>query len=459
VGIATDGSVGIAWLRNAKKLHGWAHRSSLAEPNPVDEEFEAFWDDMQNVFDGILREFEKRFLEVHKSIDLLVEKTEPRSADVTFLKNSIPNNLASRGYFFDKLGSWKWIAPLERQGFFGDPPPARRHPDGSVSFPPWPPGRYLARMARHPEAQSDALRVALNIPATDNNQVHELMAEIALNLPPHLGRELVPKATEWLVYPQYGAFTQKLTDLAKALAKDGQADAALKLATEIFAIVPGDSERSQRHRPVRGRIDDHRYGRLLEACRDALATVDPSGAYDVFSSLLDRALDEANYTPGDDDYSRGWFPAIERDPDVHHASIVEMLVVAVRECACKLASTGAPKDAVLRIESRRRPIFHRVALHVLAESATQHVSLIEERLLDPKRFRDRHQRHEYLRLAARGFPYVSEATRRSFLSRIESASEPREDAERWARNQGAEVSTEEVASECRTWQRDMLAPL
>jgi hypothetical protein len=459
LGIATDSSVGVAWLRNARKLHGWAHRSALSAPNPVDDGFEAFWDDMQNVFDGILGEFEKRFLEVHKSIDLLAEKAEPQRSDVTFLKNSIPNNLASRGYFFEKLGSWKWLAPLERQGFFSDPPPTRRHPDGSVSFPSWPPGRYLARMARHPEAQSDVLRVALNIPATDNNEVHELLAEVALNLPPVLGRDLVAKATEWLSYPQFGPSTQKLAELAKVLAIGGQADAALKLAAAIFAIVPGDSERNQRHRTVHGRIDDHRYGRLLEVCRDVLATVDPSGAYDVFSSLLEQALDEANYTSGDDDYSWIWYPAIERGPDAHRASVVELLVVAVRECACKLANAGSLADSILRIEGKRRPIFRRVALHVLAEAPTQHVSLVEERLVDPTRFRDRHQRHEYLRLAARSFPHVSEATRASFLSRIDSASEPREDAERWSRNHGTEVSTEEVASECRTWQRDMLAPL
>jgi hypothetical protein len=95
--IASDDPVALAWLRAAPGedgLHSRAHRDSLEGPRPIDDEFKAFWEDMQGIFDEVLKRFEKHFLDVHKTIDALVAKDKPTADDVSFLKNNIPTLLA-----------------------------------------------------------------------------------------------------------------------------------------------------------------------------------------------------------------------------------------------------------------------------------------------------------------------------------------------------------------------------
>src|SRR5216683_6468233 len=83
-----------------------------------------------------------------------------------------------RRYFFDKLNNPRWITPLADRGFFMHPPtPLRDDAQGTIQFPPWPLSQYLARMARLPDAQEEVLRIALNIPATENMMVHRDLAE------------------------------------------------------------------------------------------------------------------------------------------------------------------------------------------------------------------------------------------------------------------------------------------
>src|SRR2546430_13314546 len=54
----------------------------------------------------------------------------------------------NRAYFFDRLDNPKWVGPLSKRGFFASPPnPVAAAEPGYVRFPPWPEGRYLARVA------------------------------------------------------------------------------------------------------------------------------------------------------------------------------------------------------------------------------------------------------------------------------------------------------------------------
>src|ERR1700693_4344098 len=86
--------------------------------------------------------------------------------------------------FFDSWSSPAWLGPLSEKDFFKNPPAPVR--DGQyISFSIWPESRYLARMARIPEAEETVLRIALAIPATENSRVHDDLADIALSLPPH----------------------------------------------------------------------------------------------------------------------------------------------------------------------------------------------------------------------------------------------------------------------------------
>jgi hypothetical protein len=461
--IASDDPVALAWLRTAPGedgLHSRAHRDSLESPRPVDDEFKAFWEDIQGIFDEVLKRFEKHFLEVHKTIDTIVAKGNPTADDVSFLKNNIPNNLVAREYLFERLPGPQWLELLAKDGFFADPPAADRDATaGTISFPPWPPGRYLARMAKMPEVGQLVLDVSLGVAATDNIRVHETLAEVALALPVALSKGLVPKVKEWLGHRQLGLLFQQLADVVVVLAAGGEPAEAIDLASDLFAILPGERQRPVGRKDVRGRVEEHQYKRLLERCRPALARAGGTETVELFCTLLDSALEQSEGTG--EDYSWMWRPAIEEHSQNHHESVPSALVSAVRDCVRESVERDpslAPA-IVQKLEGRGRLIYRRLALDVLAQHPERHVALIEERLQDKARFDDSGERHEYARLAAGAFPHVSEAVRSTLLSWIEAASETESTVARWTAEQGAPPSREDAERLRRIWQRDRLAPL
>ena len=92
--------------------------------------------------------------------------------------------VAERGgnyeYFFAKLASPDWIAPLQKRGRFSHPPPA--FVEGKyVRFPGWPEGSYLTRMA---PIAPDGVFGALDPSSfdSDNHYVHQILLEIAAGL-------------------------------------------------------------------------------------------------------------------------------------------------------------------------------------------------------------------------------------------------------------------------------------
>src|SRR5271166_4081088 len=84
-------------------------------------------------------------------------------------------------YFFGKLTSPDWIAPLQRKGRFSHPPETVVG-DNYIQFPPWPEGDYLVRMAPlAPQAVFDAIEAVAY--ASDNELVHQVLLQIAAELP------------------------------------------------------------------------------------------------------------------------------------------------------------------------------------------------------------------------------------------------------------------------------------
>src|SRR5262249_42081240 len=77
-------------------------------------------------------------------------------------------------YVFDRLENPLWLAPLHKKGFFRKPPPPQAQvKEGTVAIPPWPESRYLARMAKLPEAYLQVREIALAIPNTENILVQQ----------------------------------------------------------------------------------------------------------------------------------------------------------------------------------------------------------------------------------------------------------------------------------------------
>ena len=75
-------------------------------------------------------------------------------------------------YFFEHLDSPEWLEPLAARGLFKEPPPPEKV-DQYVRLPFWPESRYLVRMAAIAEARATVVRIAREIPKTENSRVYD----------------------------------------------------------------------------------------------------------------------------------------------------------------------------------------------------------------------------------------------------------------------------------------------
>ena len=87
----------------------------------------------------------------------------------------------NREYFYDRLQNPEWVPALAQRGVFDDPPTPEIGEDGSVQFPPWPEGRYLARMA--PVAPDAVATVLESLSASANPFVTRTLLEAAQPFP------------------------------------------------------------------------------------------------------------------------------------------------------------------------------------------------------------------------------------------------------------------------------------
>ncbi len=180
-------------------LARYAHRDALARPRVYDEQFEQVCDEFDHMLELLLDKFEVQFAQIFPRLDLLLRKDKPTREDVTWLKNSVPNNFVTYSYFFDKLGSHLWLALLKSKGFFTHLPREEYDPEtGRVSFFPWPQSRYLARMAKARAAQDTVLAIVLEIADTKNFYVREDVVDVALALPARKAVALLPMIRTWL---------------------------------------------------------------------------------------------------------------------------------------------------------------------------------------------------------------------------------------------------------------------
>lgn len=304
-------------------------------------------------------------------------------------------------YFFSKLGSPEWIAPLSQRGRFKHPP-AAEHIGNLVRFARWPEGEYLLRMAA---LAPDQVAAAIDPVCfeSDNPVVHQTVVEIASLLPHALARDIALRETKW-INKQLTLFTlypQKATALVAHLASNGEPDAALQLANAVLQVgeplkregvrVASDNAEAEvlERWPLTptAKLDPFWVQVFVSRITEPLLNSIPDGFLSMLAANLNRAVAiRSNQRDDTDDYSTIW------RPDLAHGSHYEIL----DECVSAL--TGAIKllakqetDNTQRIMAAlapyRWPIFERLRAFTYIEAARPEVPTVARFLSDPKRFR------------------------------------------------------------------------
>jgi hypothetical protein len=408
---------------------------------------------------------DERFFEKAARLDNAIEG-DPQATIDTVVELLEDDSL--RRYLFGHLDKIVWLAPLRERGFF-DNPPGPVVADGTVRFPPWPEGRYLARVAA--SAPEPILDIALHVSETGNVRVHEDLANVALALPPRFSARLVPKATSWLEMleaPSRTVLPDTLGDLLTHLTDGGEIDAALHLARELLALQAEDRSAGDiAFTDPRPRFDVWDYQRIL---RENLPGLVSSAGERTLSLLCNVLEDAARISRGghnsDEMESRPYWdgfyvqrPAIEDHSQNEPYGLIDALITAIRDAAERLVAEGeaSVRDMVAVLDRRGWQIFDRLALYLLWRFPDAAPDLVAERLTDRRRFGDPGLRHEYALLAQRCFATLSPADKRTILGWIEDGPDPeqlRRDREAFKEEPPTE---EEELRYADRWRRDRLA--
>lgn len=328
---------------------------------------------------------------------------------------------ANYQYFFEQLDSPDWIEPLADHGFFKHPPTPIRQ-GTTIRFPFWVESSYLARMAVHvPDLVASIIAA---IPETENTRVHEDIIDAACGMPAPLAATLTDRVAGFIdSYHQY-LLPEKVSQLIVHLADGGELAAAVRLARALLQPRrPDDEKLDGRVLPVdpRPRFGHPEYSEILGRVLAAIGTSSPETAYRLAAELLEEVLLAGDAT-GDrsEDFSYIWRPTIEDTPArLHRRGMRDDLVTAVRDIAND--ERLDVRMVVDDLESRRWPVFQRLALHALRTRGSEAVDLVLGRARQIDRLTDPGQRYEYTCLLSEALAFANEEGRDELLDLVLAA--------------------------------------
>ena len=371
-------------------------------------------------------------------------------------------------YFFERLQSPAWIAPLAEEKLFSEPYSAIRVGD-SYSFPVWGPGQYLARMATIPAAQAKVVEILKQLPASDNPRVYEVIADAGAAVPPQMAKELVAQLLRGVELPFQLILPEKVGAVIVRLADAGFVREALRLAQALLAIVAStppseeaDEEDSLRwmHREARGRIDDWYYGKVIDQILQSLVNAAGLEGFRLFCNLLQEAVAAGRKETGKgpDDYSYVWRTSIEHS-ERRRENVRDDLVSATRDAAAQIlqASPQLLREIVEHLRARPVRIFHRLALFLLMQHGESDIPLVRDSLADPTDWEDIGLHPEFDLLLARFFGHLEPAVQKLYLDWIDQGPDQAGYVAFRKQMDGHEPQEAEVKLHRDVWVRDHLA--
>lgn len=365
-------------------------------------------------------------------------------------------------YFFSKLSSPDWIAPLYEEGYFKQPPLAVREGD-YIRFPSWPEGEFLARVAS--AAPEQAARVLLKVETSDNALVHSVLVDIALKVPIQTATKWAAGETQWIVAQPFLALLlpEKFAELAARLAQGGEAKVAARLSKSLLEVLPdskppvGEGEYRLPPRP-RAKFDAWEYSRVIGIVLGPLIDALGGDALDLFSDLLDTALllSSADQWQSPDDYSFIWRDAIESSHE-DSRDLREALVSAVRDAATRLAEVEGCAAVLQRLKTRPWKVYRRIEVHLIRVSCDD-PDLVRETILSKELFDDASTYHEYAMLVRDKFSALTHDERLKWLAWISAGKNREGMRQRHLDATGEEIDDKTIESWNEQWQRDRLSP-
>lgn len=391
----------------------------------------------------------------------------PTEQQVRQAVETIQKLKANYTYFFEKNQSPDWIGPLRARGYFQHPPPPE--PVGDlVRYPPWPESQYLVRMTS--KVPDVVAKVLADLPATENIYVHGDVVDAARAMPGPLAAKLARKERLWIRSQKWllWLLPDRYAELIVHLAASAETNAAFEVAEALLEVVP-DSRASAEDAAIRtpepiAKMDHWDYERAIEKTLPALARLDGYRTLRLFAQLLETAMNFAEPPREGDfsDHSYIWRPAVEdhAQNEPEH-TVRDALVGATRDAAEAFARSDPTtvSGIVRELEGRRRSIFQRISLHVLAAFGNSALDRAKERLADWNLFSEINVRHEYFKLAQAHFKELSTEQVEELLGHLKTPPSLENYPRNYAAMFGRAPTDQEVEQARLGWQIEKLAVL
>jgi hypothetical protein len=435
LGVAETDSIAATWHRLSGAAK--AHRPSL-RVRPVDAEFEQYWVDTVAPFDELLDRLERRFLAYIDTLDELLAIPSPTRDDITRLDERVPRNVTTYKYFFERLESPDWFAPLRRKGFFKDP----------FSWY-WPPAVYLRKIAARFTAE--VLQVLIGIETDSPLTRAEFAAAVLAMSVAHASRwgqhEVAwiarQKRIGWLLPEAYGKAVAHL-------AANGDADTALVMTETILAN--GGEQKDAAVRVIEepaGKLEWYELERFTEHVTPALAR-SPAESLPRLIALLATILSSERAIGWD--ASRYWRSSIAQDrglvPGRRNA-----LVTAIRDVALEALRGGAMQmpEVLDLLDAQQHPICARLARFLLAQFPAGMGDRIRRELVDLDLLRDE-EHGEYRHLVRAAFAHLNADGQADVLRRLAAGPDTAEFRERVTNIRGTAPTDDVVHAYVLRWQ-------
>lgn len=469
VGLDETHQVVASWIEwcggeNTQGFHKRAHRVTAGTPRPVDDEFLAWWYDVQYVFDAVLDRQETCFLKYVPTLDRLLAIRVPTRRDVKALRTEVPSSFVIRRYFFDRLDNPAWLPLLQKEGFFNHLPLGRTDEElGVIEYPSWPQVRYLRRMSSPDGDPGTACDIILRLPSTDNTLLMSNLAQAAAVMPVEHARRLISLVTSWIPRLRGMAGIDDLGHLAVRLANAGCAEHSLQLCQALLQVQPTAGLRVFGHREVDGVVDSYHFEKVITECVPGIIADIGEPVLAMLCAQLDQAIaiTASDYTlDTGEDYLHISCPRVESASRGYGDDITHMLIAAVRDGAMHLLVQNClSADRLLDILSAKRwSIFHRISLHLLRVGTNVNTALITKALLDEALFAESEGRqHEYRLLLKERFGDLQVDQQLTILGWIDhgpDVSYYRSDD--YSQQIGRAVTDEEISSYADEWRLERL---
>lgn len=315
-----------------------------------------------------------------------------------------------RRVFFGGLRNPRWLPEFITRKIFASAPTRRVDAEGRWIWTPWPEGEYLVAVASDEPKQVAA---TLNSVVAEDAayEVPDLTLKAAVDMPAEHAATLVKLIVSFIDSPVDPRLGLNMVALVERLAAGGKLKDARRLAWALLRPRAGATRFTGTE--VEAGIDRYWYGEATIRVLAALST-DPS----LLAGLVHRLVEAEKIARPEGvgaeyDHSYIWRPSIGKRADRHDRDDVRnVLIDAIRDVALDRLESGENVERIVAVIERRGvPILDRIALHVLAERASDDAAVLPlalERLVREDLIESLTYRAEYAHLAGSVLPRLSD---------------------------------------------------